>query len=100
LRAYWPVTKAAQVQGNDRNQTSQESGAVDGEGDNNNHFKITQKIPEQHTRKARSQETTKHSLLDTANILGKVLKYEYRTFSMGNSNICGIKLYNYIVVFL
>ena len=75
MRPYWPVTKTTQVQEDYRNQTSQESDDNDDdESDSNNHLKITQKIFEQRTGKARNQGTTRHSLQGTANILGKGLK--------------------------
>ena len=51
--------------------------------ENSTQFKIIQIIPDQHTRKARNQGTTKKkAILDTANILRKVLMYKYKTFNM------------------
>ena len=57
----WDPIGQLQVQGDDRNQTSQDSDDVDYEGDSTNHLKISKKIYEQHTGKARSQGTTRHS---------------------------------------
>jgi len=37
-----------------------------------NHLKITQTIPEQHTKKAQNKELQKTAILDTAHILQKI----------------------------
>jgi hypothetical protein len=38
-----------------------------------NHFKITLTVPQQHTKKAQTTETTKAATLGTAHILRRVL---------------------------
>jgi hypothetical protein len=56
-----------------------------------NHIKTTQKIPEQHTRKAQNQGTTENSHISHCTHTSKVLIYTYKTFDMGNyiiSTLC------------
>ena len=51
------------------------------------HLKIIQKIPGQHTKKARHQGTTKNSHTGTAHIFWKVLMEKFKTFIMGNNGM-------------
>ena len=57
-----------------------------------NHFKIIQKVPEQHRGKAQNKGTTpqKKATLFTAHIPWKVLMYMYKTFNMKNNISCSI----------
>jgi len=48
-----------------------------------NHFKITQTIPEQHTRKAIIKEVQKTAILGPVHLLRKVQLQKYKTYFMG-----------------
>ena len=47
-----------------------------------NHFKITQTVPKQHTRKHEIKELQKTAVSGTAHILREVLMYMYKTYFM------------------